>query len=344
MTDILISFLYKLTLLPLGAKLPREDILVETIQKIALYNVATRVESREDFCWVTKHDDRKISIISRNEPKEYLGSGTYAKKVYAGTIFFLQEDSPVKMCHAAIIKVAISSFSLAPYELLNKVPRSPFLGGRPVQCLFTDKYTFIVQKRLSEPPLSNQLKTEESPHLFIQGMRAMACGLSVLHSHGIVHRDPKSNNSTSKELFDYNTICSVEGVHPLKGAPIPSLPPEVIFSLKELPGLNPSIREKIEKRHKELSMWDEEASVLLERKKTISIIDGNPAFSFDPSFDVFVFGMEFVYAYGHPMTWDESHPLFNIKKLILSTLHFDQEKRPSMITVEEGLNLFINSK
>jgi hypothetical protein len=316
--------------------LPSQDTLTEAITETEKIQGPVEIHHPTHLCWLTLAASGYL-LINQDEPKLSLGKGSYSKNVYAATLICINKETPLKLRLAAINKITTESFSAEPYHLLAKVPRSPYLGGRPIGAFISTKkvkYVYLVQQRLTAAPLHLQLQaitdSKIQRSLFLKGMMHIAHALQLLHEHHYIHRDIKLDNATDSQLFDYDTLCSEEKPYKIKGARPDVWPPELIIPCYHKNPTHPEIL----KRYEELKTYDSEAFEELCRDPVeLPLVDGILAFTFHPSFDIFILGMQFVKIYGHPVVWDEAHPLFNIKSLIESMIDFNKEKRPTALNV-----------
>ncbi|MBP9840914.1 MAG: protein kinase [Simkaniaceae bacterium] len=291
------------------------------------------------LCWA-RVDRAGILLINRDLPKDRLGHGTYAKKVYAATFFRISREE-IKLCHAAIIKVATSSFSATPYHLLSEVPDSPYLGGRTIAQLVKEErneYVYLIQKRLPKENLQATLSKisirSDRLSLFLKGMLNTAQGLRLLHEKGLVHRDVRVENSTETQLYDFNALCKA-GPHPINGgATFDIYPPELIKSLHEhIPSLL--------SQHRTFQELDPIAYENLPAAPITVTEEPQIIAPFLPSFDIYTFGKQFERFYGSPASWTEVFPLFKLKYLIISMLDFNPSHRPSISIIIEELSKHI---
>jgi hypothetical protein len=325
--SLLTERLYKETPPHLLATLPDQEALNEA----ALRAEIAEVKHLKHLCWITPTPNG-YTLISQDEPKRSLGKGSYAKNVYAATLFSITRDTSLMLSLAAIIKISKTSFSPEPYHLLETVPQSPYLGGRPMGIFISErkeKYVYLLQKRLKGRRLSAQLQALENPKdqlsLFLQGMVHIAEGLKILHEHHLIHRDIKLDNATDTQLFDYDALCSEERPYRVKGARPELWPPELVIPFYQHMPTHPEVL----LRYEELKIYySEEFEELSKEVPPLPLVDGSLGFTFHPSFDIFIFGMQFVKIYGQPLGWSEEHPLFKIKSLIKDTLDFNPKKRP----------------
>ena len=274
--------------------------------------------------------------------KEKLGEGI-SSKVYEGKILSIS-DSSHSLGPVAIAKINLNFFNQNALEILNRIPESPYLLGRPTGVyrhpssphlyvtmpLFKEKRDLFTHiSEVSDDPT-------ETFKLLVKGVKHAALGAALLHKHGAVHADIRFENMNIDGIFDWGSLHN-EGIDILAGAPEDQIPPELLLpyyrSFKDNGQSPPPIVHETYSKYHE--WYGKEAMDHLEALSPPEYNgEGVPSVVYTKAVDTFTLGMQMVRLYGdnHPSTWaiGDNHLFFDLQQYTLRMISFNPAERPSM--------------
>jgi hypothetical protein len=308
----------------------------------------------------------KFNPEKKRYHKEPLGEGASAQVFSATSLRISPANDFHDIDEVAVARIKRAHFKEAPFKLLERVPPSPYLLGRPRKIYQQTpsfpytystktsspssfyrydesfKYVYIVMDLLKEKKdlfdlLSEETLTSKRFSLLLTGCKHASLGAAVLHDYGLVHGDIRFENMGIEGLFDYGALCEEGFKGPWKGAKFDVCPPELFLpyyhSLDTKARSQPTNDEFIRSF---ISFYGRECIndlylTTIPCKKDAS---GEPLFLHTKTTDVFLLGRQITLYFGnkHPKNWrfTPSEQMIELQAFTSSMVNPNPLKRPSM--------------